>query len=101
MLLTITPREDAINDTLLSIYVAQEKGIEVRGVVINNIKEDCSKELLTSITRVIEEYSNISILGLVPYMGEKILPEELITGILNGVDIESIFGVKIAKLELS
>ena len=96
----ITPREDAINDVLLSINQAQEKGIEVRGVIINNIKEDCSKEMLTSITRIIEEYTNIKILGLIPYLGERFSPEELITSILNGIDIESVFNIKIEKLGL-
>lgn len=100
-LLVVTPKEDSINDALLSIYTAQEKGVEIRGVIINNIYNDCSKTLLTSITRVIEEYSNVKILGLIPHLGEKIIPEELITGILNGIDIESIFNVKIEKLEFS
>lgn len=101
VLFVITPREDSINDTLLSIYTAQEKGVEVRGVIINNIDENCSTEMLTSITRIIEEYSNIKILGLLPNLGNKIQPEELITAILNGIDIESVFNVKIEKLELS
>lgn len=101
LLFVITPREDSINDTLLSIYAAQEEGLTIRGVIINNIKENCPKEMLTSITRVIEEYTNISILGLLPYMGEKIYPEELITGILNGIDIESVFKVKIEKLDFN
>ena len=100
-LFVISPREDSINDTLLSIYAAQEKGVSIRGVIINNIVENCSKSMLTAITRVIEEYSNVSILGLVPHLGEKVLPEDLIAGILNGVDIESVFKVKIAKLELN
>ena len=101
VLFVITPREDSINDTLLSIYAAQEKGVEVKGVVINNIKENCSTELLTSITRIIEEYSNVKILGLLTNLGEKVLPEDLITGILNGLDIEKVFNVKIEKLEMS
>ena len=96
----VTPREDSINDTLLSIYTAQEKGLEIRGVVINNIKEDCPKHLLNAIPRVIEEYTNIKILGLISHLEDKFSPEDLITNILNGVDIESIFNVKIEKLEL-
>ena len=100
-LFVISPREDSINDTLLSIYTAQEKGVEVRGVIINNIQDNCPKETLTATTRIIEEYSNVSILGLLPHLGEKVLPEELITGILNGIDIESVFNVKIEKLDLS
>jgi len=99
VLFTISPREDSINDTLLSIYTAQEKGIEIRGVIINNITEDCPKEMLTATTRVIEEYSNVSILGLIPHLGNKVQPEELIAGVLNGIDIESVFKVKIEKLD--
>ena len=101
VLIVVTPREDAINDTLLSIYAAQEKGVEVRGVVINNIENDCNRTLLNSIPRVIEEYSNVKILGLISHLEDKFSPEDLITGILNGVDIESIFNVKIEKLECS
>ncbi|MBQ4114329.1 AAA family ATPase, partial [bacterium] len=92
-------REDSINDSLLSIYTAQEKGVEVRGVVINNIRDNCPKEQLTAITRVIEEYSNVNILGLIPNIGDKITPEDLISAVLNGVDIESAFRVKINKLD--
>lgn len=100
LLFVVTPREDSINDTLLSIYTAQEKGLDIRGVVINNIREDCPKHLLNAIPRVIEEYTNVKILGLISHIEGKISPEDLITSVLNGVDIESIFGVKIEKLEL-
>lgn len=101
VLLVVTPGNDSINNALLSIYTAQEKGLDIRGVVINKITDDCPKELLTSITRVIEEYTNVKIMGILPDLGEKIIPEELITGILNGLDIESIFKVKIEKLDFS
>lgn len=100
-LFVVTPREDSINDALLSIYTAQEKGIDIRGVIINNIYNDCSKEMLTAITRVIEEYSNVRILGLLPHLGSRVTPEDLITGVLNGIDIESIFNVKIEKLDFN
>lgn len=99
VLFVVTPREDSINDTLLSIYAAQEKGITIRGVVINDIKEDTPKSLINSIPRVIEEYTNIKILGLIPHINGKLSPEDLITNILNGIDIESVFDVKIEKLD--
>lgn len=99
ILFAVTPKEDSINDTLLSIYTAQEKGIDIRGVVINNIAADCSKTLLSAIPRVIEEYTNVKVLGLVPHIEGKITPEDLISGVLNGIDIESIFNIKIEKLD--
>ena len=95
---SVTPSNDTISTVLPSIYTALDRGIDVRGVVINNILPDCPKELLTSITRIIEEYSGVNILGLLPQVSNPNAPEEIITGILNGIDIESIFGVKIEKL---
>jgi hypothetical protein len=38
---------------------------------------------------------------LVPHLSEKLSPEDLISEILNGVDIESVFNVKIEKLDLN
>lgn len=100
LLFIITPNQETINDTLVSICVAQEKKLPISGVIINNIYENCSKILLNSIPRVIEEYTNVKILGLIPHISEKCPPEDLISFILNGIDIESVFKVKIEKLDL-
>lgn len=100
ILFVIKPSENTISTTLTSIYTAFDKGIEIRGVVLNNIDESCSKQTLTSTTRIIEEYTNVNILGLIPNIGSQFKPEDLITGILNGIDIESVFNMKIEKLEL-
>lgn len=100
VLIVTTPDKDAVNNTLMTIYACAEKGIEIRGVVINDIKDDCPQELLTSISRIVEEYTNVKILGLINHIDGKLTPEDLITSILNGIDIESVFGVKIEKLDL-
>lgn len=101
VLIAVTPSQNAINSTLLTINAAYEKGLDVRGVVINNITDDCPKTHLTAITRIIEEYSNAKILGLMPHINGKIVPEDIITAVLNGIDIESVFNVKIEKLDFS
>lgn len=101
VLIAVTPNQNAINSTLLTINAAYEKGLDVRGVVINNITDDCPKTHLTAITRIIEEYSNAKILGLMPHINGKIVPEDIITAVLNGIDIESVFNVKIEKLDFS
>lgn len=94
----VTPDKNSVNNTLCSIYSALDKKLKIRGVIINNIKNDCPKELLTSITRIIEEYSGVNILGLLPAVSKIDAPEEIINNMLNGVDIEGVFGVKIEKL---
>ena len=98
VIFAVTPDKNAINNALCSIYSALDKKLKIRGVIINNIKDDCPKELLTSITRLIEEYSGVNILGLLPEVSRVDAPEEIINNMLNGVDIEGVFGVKIEKL---
>jgi len=100
LLIVTEPNSNAVNNTFLTIAAALEKGIEVRGVIINNIKDDCQKELLNAMTRTIEEFTNVKILGLIPHL-VNYNPEDLITAILNGVDIESVFNVKIEKLDMN
>ena len=99
-LMVVSPKVDSINEILLTVNLAQERGVEVRGVVINNIEESLNNTDLVAITRIVEEYSNAKILGLLPSLGENPRPEEIITGILNGIDVESVFNVKIEKLDI-
>lgn len=99
VLFVVSPNENSVNDILLAINAACERGAIINGVVINNIKENENNTNLTSLIRIIEEYTNVKVLGLVPNLGKKLMPEELITGILNGIDIESVFNVKIEKLD--
>lgn len=99
VLLVTNSDEDTINDALLSINFLSQSNIDIRGVIINNIYADCDKTLLTSVPRIIEEYTNAKVLGLVENIGTKVTPQDLITSMLNGIDIESVFDVKIEKLD--
>ncbi len=100
LLLVITPSNEAINNALLTLNLAKEKGVEIRGAIINNLPEYSDSANITSIPRIIEEYSDAKILGIVNQLEDKFNPNELINAILNGIDIESVFNVKIAKLDL-
>ncbi len=99
VLIITKPSTDAINSTLQTIFSAQEKGLIVRGVIINDIKEN-DKNLIVSLSRIIEEYTSVKVLGLVSHIEGKLNPEDIIASVLNGIDIESVFNVKIEKLEL-
>lgn len=90
------------NQTILTINHAQSKGIKVRGVVINNFPHQTDDINLKTMPRLIEEYSDVKVLGVVQSFKDtkKINPNDLITTILNGIDIESVFDVKIAKLDV-
>ena len=99
VLLITTPNNDAVNDTLLTVNHLTRNNIDIRGVIINNIMPDCDKTLLVSIPRIIEEYTDTKVLGLVENINGKITPQDLIASMLNGIDIESVFDIKIEKLD--
>lgn len=100
--IVVNPIEGAINQTLLTINHLESKNVRVRGVIINNLSDKTDYTELKNLPRLIEEYSNAKILGIVKNFDDtrKIDPNNLITDILNGIDVESVFDVKIAKLEV-
>lgn len=100
VLFVVTPSEDSVNTTILSINGAIQKGLHINGVIINNIDEKNGNNPV-SLIRLIEEYTEVKVLGMVPHLGNKVSPEDLITGILNGVDVESVFNIKIEKLDFN
>lgn len=100
--IVVHPDSDTVNQTLLTINHANSKGLKIRGVIINNFPEFTDNKDIKTIPRLIEEYSDAKILGIVKTFEDvrKINPNDLITDILNGIDIESVFNVKIAKLDV-
>jgi len=100
--IVISPNLDTVNHALLTINQAKTSGINVRGVIINNYPENAQDISIRSIPRLIEEYSDAKVLGMVKHFDElnKINPNDLITNILNGIDIESVFDVTISRLRV-
>ncbi len=102
IVIVIKPDSAIINKSLLTINHAESKGLKVRGVIINNIPEKTDDIDLKNTPRIIEEYTNTKILGILKNFPQKrkLDPNNLITDTLNGIDIESVFDVKIAKLNI-
>lgn len=102
VVIVIKPDPETINQTILTVNYAISKGINIRGAVINAFPEHTDNADIKAIPRLIEEYSSVKILGIIKnfYDVKKINPSDLITNILNGIDIENVFDVKIAKLEV-
>lgn len=102
VVIVIRPDLGTVNHTLLTINQAVSAGINVRGVIINNLPENTDDISIKSAPRLIEEFSNAKILGIMKHFDtpQKIDANDLITNVLNGIDIESVFEVKIAKLDI-
>ena len=88
----------SVNNVVANINEATLYGVKIRGVIINNCTEKTDKNL----PRLIESYTAAKVLGILPYFEniKKINPNDLISNVLEGIDLESVFDVKIAKLEI-
>lgn len=103
LLIVARPDLGTINHTLLTINQAKEAGLNIAGVVINRYPQGTSDIAIKTAPRLIEEYSDASILGIIPDIPnfDNVKPGALINILINSLDIESIFRIKIPKLNLT
>ena len=96
------PDLGTINHTLLTINYAKEQGIDVRGVIINRYPQGTNDIAIRTAPRLIEEYSDTKVLGIVKNVenANLLAPSAMIDIILNSVDVEKIFEVTIPKLNI-
>ena len=96
------PTEEAVNDTILTVNHAEAMGIEVNGIIINRYPEGVEDMKIKTLPRLFEEYTKTTVIGVIKELdgyGEN-TPASIIDNVLNGVDIEKVFNVKIPKLEV-
>lgn len=72
----------------------------MRGVILNNYPQKCDDVNLRLMPRLIEEYTEVKILGILPEFTKNINPNDLIGEMINSVDIEGVFQLRIAKLQM-
>lgn len=101
LLLVVSVVNSSINNIILTINHAVEKNISIRGIILTNYPDNTDNADIKMLPRLIEEYTNVKILGILPHFDKADLnPNDLITEILGGVDIEAVLNVRIAKLQL-
>ena len=101
LLIVTNAKAGAINQTLLTIDKAFQKGINIQGVVIFKDEKNTDEKELKNLPTLVEEYTDARILGIVNGADTtKVSANKLITETLNGIDIEKVFGIRIAKLSI-
>lgn len=90
ILIVARPDLGTINHTLLTINQAKVMGLDIAGVVINRYPQGTNDLAIKTAPRLIEEYSDVSILGILPDIPnfDEIKPGALINIFINSVDIE-------------
>lgn len=103
IVIVIRPNLGTVNHTLLTINQANSAGLDVAGVIINRYPSETDDMAIKTAPRLIEEYTDADILGIVPEIPnfQYVKPGALINIFVNSIDIEKIFRIKIPKLNLS
>ena len=100
LILVVNPNITKIDDVISGINYIYSNNIKFLGVVINDYKIDTEDIEVKYFPHLLKEYTGVKILGSLPhYDNFKLLtPQTLISDVLNRLNIEDIFSLKIAKL---
>ena len=97
----VTPSTNSINHYLTEINTAKTLGINIRGVIINKYSVYSESKEIKTFPSLIEKYSDVKVIGLIRnFKGKTVNSSTLINEILNGIDLEDLFKMKISKLNL-
>ncbi len=95
----VNPSNDSVSHYLNEINTAKTIGIDILGVIINKFPVYSESKEIKSFPNLIEKYSDVKVLGLIRnFKGKTVNSSTLINEILNGIDLEDLFRMKISKL---
>jgi len=97
VLIVARPDLGTINHTLLTIESARNAGLEVLGVIMSNYPTDTDDIAIKTGPDIISELSGVEVFGLLPVVNP-LNPEALIDAVINNIDIQGLFNIKIPKL---
>lgn len=100
LVLVVSPKDSSIDSVLLAINHITDLGIPLRGVILNKCPDNFDDADMQLMPKLIEEYTDANILGVLPSFERDLNPNDLINEVLNGTDIEAVFNVSIPKLHL-
>lgn len=97
----VTPSLNSINHYFNEINTAKTAGLNIAGVIINNYPIASTVDEIIDFPLTIENYCNVKVLGLIrSFKGTSVQSNILFNEILNGIDLEDLFEMKIPKLNL-
>lgn len=99
VIFVVSPSTDAVNNYFNEINTAKTAGLNILGVIINKFPVYSENPEIKSFPTLIENYCDVKVLGLIrDFQGNSVQANILITEILNGIDLEDVFRMKIPKL---
>lgn len=101
IIFVITPSTNSVNHYLNEINTAKTMGLNISGTIINKFSVYSDSQEIKTFPEIIEKYSDVKILGLIRnFKGKSVSTNALINEIINGIDLEDLFQMKIPKLNV-
>lgn len=95
------PDDNSVGNVLMAIQSIQEAGLKIHGIIINKYPAVSANPSVKAFPRLIEEYSDAKIIGVIKeFKTNSIRASMLIDAVLNGIDLEKTFAMKIPKLNI-
>lgn len=100
VLFVISPYTSTINDILIMINHAVVKNVKLSGVIVTDCPYKTDDENIKNLPKLIDKYTDTRVVGVFPQIENiyALKPEDLISYVLTGVNLENVFKLKIAKL---
>lgn len=101
VIIVVNIEDDFVNKTLATIKMAELYRLEILGVVINNYSSNFKNDVLHDEINLLENMIDYDIIGTLPDLriyGEEINPENLISDVLQNINLSRVFNMEIPKL---
>ena len=89
-----------LDDILIMVNHAYLHRVKVAGIIFVDCPQTIEDENVKKLPKLIEKYAETSVVGVYPKIENinELSPQDLISYTLSGVNLERVFGVKLAKL---
>lgn len=100
LLLVVNSKKSTVDEVISTVNYIHSRKIDFLGIIVNEYDESTQNLEEKYFPQLIKEFTGADILGIIPHYDniQALTPDTLIADILNRVNIEDIFGLKIAKL---
>lgn len=101
LILVINPKRTPIDLVISGLNYIQNSRVDFAGIILNQYNDKSENLEEKYFPQIIKEYTDAKILGMLPDYEKisSITPETLMADVLTNINIESIFGLEIAKLK--
>jgi len=100
IIFVISPLKTKLDDILIMANYAYTQRVKVSGIILYDCPLKTDDENIKNLPKLIQKYADTRVVGAYPKFENinSLTPQDLISYTLSGVNLESVFGVKIAKL---